>query len=499
MTAALVTSLVEELNRASVVYCHWKSNYALAQGSSVDTDLDLLVDRGSLPKTLGILLDLGFKQAVVKEGAHTPGVSHHYGFDPETGRLIHVHLFSRVLTGESFVKSHLLPFESMLLENTEHIGQIRVASKSAELVLFVVRTFIKYGSLPDLLVLSRHGTAIKAELGWLLDGSDMAESLSLLHTYCPVIDEALFLKCIDMLNEPTSLRKKIGAARQVRRRLRVYARYAGLRRVLAYARWLWGRVKRRLGAKKKDKILYSGGAVIAIVGPDATGKSTLVAECAQWLGKAFAVQTVHAGKPPSTWLTLPINLVLRLARDSSLRQRPGRPAVGAPAGNPHPPQPKGRGVMALVVAVRAVALAWDRRKLLEKARRSVADGEILVCDRYPSDFVGAMDSPRLQQRLNEGGLMARVYNWLAHRERQLYQQIAPPDIALRLNVSIETAQKRNRERIKDRKGGDAQVEARHRQNPEWNKTGTNRIYDIDTEQSLIETVLSAKKAIWASL
>jgi thymidylate kinase len=499
LTVALVTSLVEELNRANVVCCHWKSNYALARDFSVDTDLDLLVDRGSLPKALGILFDLGFKPAVVKEGSRTPGVSHHYGFDAETGELIHVHLFSRVLTGESFVKSHLLPFESMLLENTEYIGQIRVASKSAELVLFVVRTFIKYGSLPDLLVLSRHGTAVRAELDWLLDGSDMAESLSLLHTYCPVIDEALFLKCIDVLNEPTSLRKRIGVARQVRRRLRVYARYTGLKRVRAYAGWLWGRWKRRLGAKQKDKILYSGGAVVAIVGPDATGKSTLVAECAQWLSKAFAVQTVHAGKPPSTWLTLPINLVLRVTRDSSLRLQSRPPAVGAPAGNPHPPQPKGRGVMSLVVAVRAVALAWDRRKLLEKARRSVADGEILICDRYPSDFVGAMDSPRLQERPNEGGLVAHAYNSLARRERQLYQQIAPPDIALRLNVSVETAQKRNRERIKDRKGGDAHVEARHRQNPQWQKSGTNRIYDIDTEQSLNETVLSAKKALWASL
>jgi hypothetical protein len=92
-----------------------------------------------------------------------------------------------------------------------------------------------------------------------------------------------------------------------------------------------------------------------------------------------------------------------------------------------------------------------------------------------------------------------IYSWLARLEQWMYRQIPPPDIALRLKVSIETAKRRNRERIKAGKESDVYVEHRHRQSPDWYKSGTKCTYDIDTEQPLIETVLHVKKVIWESL
>jgi hypothetical protein len=157
-------------------------------------DLDFLIDRESFQPVISILSRLGFKSTMVKWGANTPGISHFYGYDPITDRFAHVHLFSRVLTGESFMKSHLLPFESMLLQNTRFDGQMRVTSKSAELVLFTVRTYIKYGSLLDLAYLYKKTEKIKSELNWLKDGSDFNTSLHLLNKYCPVIDEQLFVE-----------------------------------------------------------------------------------------------------------------------------------------------------------------------------------------------------------------------------------------------------------------------------------------------------------------
>jgi thymidylate kinase len=110
-----------------------------------------------------------------------------------------------------------------------------------------------------------------------------------------------------------------------------------------------------------------------------------------------------------------------------------------------------------------------------------------------------MDSSRLEVNPTEKGLKVAVYNWLARLEGRLYEQIPPPDIVLRLKISIETAKKRNRERIKPNKEADAYVESRHRQNRDWYVFGTKCIYDIDTEQSLTETIRSAKEAVWKSL
>ena len=65
---------------------------------------------------------------------------------------------------------------------------------------------------------------------------------------------------------------------------------------------------------KSPKRFATGGVVIAFVGPEATGKSTLVQATANWLGTAFDVRSAHLGKPPPTWLTLLPNSTLPLLR-----------------------------------------------------------------------------------------------------------------------------------------------------------------------------------------
>lgn len=498
-TATLVDRLVDAFNREEVVYSHWKSNIDLAQATAGETDLDLLVDRKSLSHALTILSDLGFKPAVARSGVNPPSIRHYYGFDPDTTQLIHVHLFSRVLTGESYVKSHLFPFEAMLLENVYYSNHIRVTSKPAELVLFTLRTFVKYGSLLDLLALRRKSDSINREVCWLLNGSDLAEALSLLRRYCPVIDERLFIECVGVLKKDGPLSKRIMLAQQVRRRLKVYAKYTFFGRPLAYGQVLWAEVRRRWGTKQKNKVPQAGGAVVAFVGPEATGKSTLVAESRDWLGSVFAVRTVHAGKPPSTWLTWPLNVGLPLLRELVPQLRTSRLERHVAPKKPHQAPREIKGATSLMYALRAVSLAWDRRHLLVRVRRAAANGEIVICDRYPSDTIGTMDSPRLREQPNERGIVAGVFNWLARLERQLYRQIPPPDLVLRLNVSIKTAQQRNRDRIKPGKEPDAYVESRHRHSREWQRSGTKYIHDIDTEQSLKDTILCVKKAIWETL
>jgi thymidylate kinase len=496
-TATLVDSLIDTFNREEIVYCHWKSNIELAQATAGKMDLDLLVDRKSLPQALTILARLGFKTAVARWGANSPSICHYYGLDPDTKQLIHVHLFSRVLTGESYVKSHVFPFEAMLLENVYYSDRIRVTSKSAELVLSTLRTFVKYGSLLDLVSLRKQSKRLQAEVHWLQDGSDLSEALSLLRRYCPVIDERLFVKCVDTLNSNSPLIKRMLLAQEVRRRLKVYAKHTFFKRLLAYGQVLWAEVRRRLGTKQKNKVLQAGGAVIAFVGADATGKSTLVAETGRWLGDVFTISVVHTGKPPSSWLTLPVNILLRLARNQGAPSRTDLSKTRTHAGDTGHSQHTSRGLSSLLYAFRSAALAWDRRRLAVKVRRCAANGEIVVCDRYPSRVVGAMDSPRLQENPLRKGLLTAIYNRLARLEARLYQQIPPPDVVLRLRVSLETAKRRNRER--NGQDGDVYLEARHRQSQEWHMPGTRYVYDIDTEQTLEATIGHVKEAIWESL
>jgi thymidylate kinase len=108
-----------------------------------------------------------------------------------------------------------------------------------------------------------------------------------------------------------------------------------------------------------------------------------------------------------------------------------------------------------------------------------------------------MDSPRLVAESLQTGAVAAIYNRLARLEKKLYQQIPPPDIVLRLRVSLKTAQKRNRER--NGQDGEAYLEARHRQGQAWQVPEARYVYEVDTEQPLPETIQWVKQAIWESL
>jgi thymidylate kinase len=499
MASGLLGRLVEALNCEQVVYCHWKGNFSLPEVLSGEKDFELLVDRQSLAQTTAILLRLGYKPAAVKWESETPGVSHYYGYDPQRDQFVHVHLCDDVVTGESFINSHWLPFEAMLFANTSDMGGLRMPSRSAELVVFTLRTFIRYGSPLDLMYLIRESGRIQEQFRWLQDGTDPNEVLGLVGEFCPVVDQQLFSRCLEALRAPTSIHRKILVGRQVRGRLQVYARFSSLGRLLAYAQLLWGQGLRRLSANRRNKTLRAGGAIIALVGPEATGKSTLAEECRRWLGGVFAVKVIHAGKPPSTWLTAPMNkalpLIRRLLPGLRTSRLEGHVSTNRPTGSPS----ASGGLPALIYALRAVSVAWDRRQLLVKARRSAAHGDIIICDRYPSETIGTMDSPRLRECSAQTGIGPAIHNWLARLEHRLYEQIPPPDIVLQLNVSLETAKQRNRERIKADKESDAYVESRHRQHQDWHKAGTRHSYDIDTGQPLAETILSVKRAIWESL
>ncbi len=494
LSTELATQLLARLD-ASVAYTHWKSNYSLVEGGAEDGDLDLLVDPSDLARTLAVLAELGFREAMVGSGPRTPSVWHYYGCDPSTGAIVHVHLFSRVITGESFVKSHRLPLASMLLENTELHGPVRIPTKAAELVLFMQRTFIKYGSLLDVARLTKDREALRAEFRWLESQCSVQDALALLERHCPRMGEALFLECLSALHNDASLLRRVLLAWRVRDRLRVYAVRSRLGRLGAYAGFLSAWAWRRLTGRGKGKVWHSGGAVIAFVGPDATGKSTLVGETARWLKSACAVEVAHLGKPGSSWWTLPINIVLRAARVFRGGKGRWKPDSG--------PSSRGErtariGWASLIYAVRAVVLGFERRRAVRKVWVAATGGGLVVCDRYPTSVVDAMDGPRLRPDVEVRDTRSKLYAWLARLEHGLYRDLPQPDVLIRLTVSLETAQRRNRDRTKADKHTEEELEGRHQSLGSWS-TRSDRCRDVSTEGSLEETLSRLRPVLWELL
>lgn len=488
-TLSRIQTLFDELNSNNLRYCHWKSNIALGKSVSGQTDIDLLIHRKDADFFRTILNRLSFSPARGKNVANFPSVEHYYALDDESGILVHVHAYFQVITGESLTKNYHLPVEDMLLENTRSEGNIRLPTKSAELVIFVIRMMLKHTSIVELLMLSRYWNEVKQEIKWLMDDDPIDETMGLVEEWMPSIDLDLFSQCIQAISSSSSLYRRITLGLRMRSQLRPYARHSFLRNMWAGIRKFSTMFFARLSESPRGMIPASGGVIIAFVGPEATGKSTLIKEMRKWLGEHFAVEQIHAGKPPSTLLSFIPNLLVPALRFLLPKYRSTRIEAKYTY---REDEEKTQSVYPLFFALRSALLGYDRRTLLTRAFARAANGHIILSDRYPSASPGATDSPQLA-RVSLPDDKYPIRRRLARFEDQMYKEIAPPDLVISLSVPLEIAIVRNKNRGKEEP--EELLRLRHAQASSLDFEKTS-VVKINTDQPLEETLLEAKKAIW---
>jgi len=484
----LIRRLFDRLDAESVEYCHWKSNAFLEEAFEGTGDLDLLVRREHGDRFEALTSALNFKQMAVPRWLSAPSVFHYLGLDPSSGRLVHLHVYFRLVTGGSLAKSCWIPLEHLVLAGRRRLDGVWVPAKDAELLLFVVRKMLEYSSPTEGPLAHREAQRAITEFEWLLNGGTLAQAEGLLDRWLPQIDRALFRRASVALMASGSLVDRCLSAVIMRWRLRdcMQQRLPWLEAARAgrLIRWV---ILRSLGRPPRATPLR-GGVLIAVVGPEASGKSTLVRELRAWLGEHMSVATVHAGRPPSTFVTLLPDLLLPLLRRALPRHRSHEVETD---------RRMGTGTVSrtrlTLYAVRAVILASSRKRLLTRAQRMIAGGALVITDRFPSATVGTTDGAQLD--LTDVPRTASLRR-LGTLEQRLYRRIRTPDIVFRLRLSAATAIERNVARDKD----EAEAYVRHR-HAHWilPHFPTSRVLDLNTERPLAETVLSAKKAVWECL
>jgi O-antigen/teichoic acid export membrane protein/thymidylate kinase len=529
-----LTLLTRGLAAESVRYCRWKSRIDLSRLLSGEGDLDFLVDCNDAETFLHVAEGLGFKRVV---GCFEPNLVHEmhlYGPDQMTGVLLHLHVnfyllgltISPLPTGGEGLGVRELAWpqqglEELVLRNSssaESTGLLEgmpVVQPGAELIVFVLRAMDQYARLSEFPRLFAGREILQTKLQVLLTADADGSWRALLERWLPGVPLSLFTDCLEALRQRTSWARRFLLARKLQKaqekerekrrsgeaengkRTTLWGISEGPNPLLPFFRspflpfrpWpspfrqAWWRLCHGRGNPKQ---LPTGGVVVAFIGPDASGKSTMVAETTRWLGQVFRVQVAHLGKPPSTWLTWLPNFAGRLLglvapRMRTFHQSPRREGLSS-------------GGQGLLYRLRAVLLAWDRRALAIRLSRKAAHGWIIVCDRYPTEVVGAPDSARLRAPEDEAGL-TWLQAFLARLESRLYREIPHPDVLIRLTAPLGVAIDRNRERVKAGKEGDDFVERRHKDFfvP---KFADAQIIELDTSTSQAESVHALYRLLW---
>ncbi len=483
----LIEKLFRALESDGVSYCHWKSNAFLADAARGEDDLDLLVGQASRQAFLGILQRLGFKEAWMSErAAHIPGILDYYGYDETARKLVHVHAHYKLILGQDLTKNYHLPIEGAYLGSSVQGEWSRIPSPEFEWCVFVVRMMLKHATWNTILGgAGRLPDRERQEMEILWKTASPERIGDVLSRHFPFLDLPLFDECVRALQPGSPFWARARAGSRIQKALR------GCRRLpRPIDVWLqsWRRLvqagRRRLLRYAPGKRMKNGGMLVAVVGGDGSGKTTLIEGIAEWLCPPFVGMKVHMGKPSWSLMTILIRGVLKVGR--ALRFYPFERAPLDPHAKIDPSAFPGFPSL-----IREVCTARDRYLSYVKARKQADQGVFVICDRFPLPGMIRTDGP-LIERMTRAFPDKRFVRLLGRLEGRYYRSILPPDLVVMLKVDPETAVARK----PDENPGSVRVRSKEIWDKEWDGS---TVQVIDAARSKSEVLDRAKAILWARL
>jgi thymidylate kinase len=468
-----------------VSYCHWKSNDAIDLSASGDNDLDLLVDRRHVTAFTEVLAACGFKQGRPQRRRFVPGVLHFYGMDAATGKFVHVDAQAQLVLGDDTTKNVHLPIEKAYLASCTQGPLFPVPSAEFELAVLVLRLALKHGTWDAAVFgLAPLRGAERRELEYLTARADPDDLRRVVVEHLPRIGWTDWSGYHAALLEDRSIAARLAAGRRVvtgaadlmRRRPAADTATRCRRRVE------WGLRHYVLG-QRNTKRLMAGGRLVAIVGGDGAGKSTLVNSLASWLNGPLDARVVHMGKPPRSPANMVVKGSLLVARKAGLVSNwlPNYPT----------PDEHGGRVPGNAWLLWQLVTASDRRRQHRRARSLAGRGYVVICDRFPLDQVRLMDGPRTTWVPTEE--LSPLARRIVAAEQRAYAGFSDPDLLLVLRVDPDTA-------VARKQGVDPADFVRPRSAEvfaaDW---GATDALVLDASRPAADVLAEARAAVWANL
>ncbi|MCF6100415.1 hypothetical protein [Mesorhizobium muleiense] len=489
--AAGVVEALAEFGRQKISYCYWKSATKLESALCGDGDIDILVARTDQNRAQAILLSRDFKFFPSVGDREAPAVFTYLCYDEPSGRLLHIHLHLRLVVGGPLAKNWHLPWEDTVLSRAAPHAYlpVRQVDSACEALLLLTRNCLELGGWDPVSI--RRGAAKRKEFDDArLELASRVECGDLRRLAAGFLSDDVADMVVDSLFSDQSAAWRAPLARAIRRHLSTGgSSYNGpearLRSVGRSIVWVAGRLNKAIvhAPRPWHRRPAGGGIVVAFVGVDGSGKSTLIAALKDWLGIKVDVLPIYFGTGdgrPSLYLR-PLKWLMPLAT-WMLGRKPRVASHGkASAGPPSL-------AYSILLAVWAIAVAADKRVKLTATWRAANRGLVVLADRYPQNE---------SKNFNDGPLLERVPavpEWLRHRELGVYQLAhrLPPDLVLKLMAPSETLAARE-------PAMDITVISRRLDALAGLAFGNAEVVCIDVDRPLDEVIRSVKRAIWQCL
>ena len=478
--------LFEAFGREGVAWCGWKSPRRLAEAFAGRSDLDVLIARADRHNATRILTDCGFKLAPDAPGRDDAAIASFLGFDPLTGALMHVHAHFRLILGPPLFKNWRLPCEAGFLARSQELPDsgFRTLSDADAALLLFVRAQIERSVLDP--VHMRRRAAIEEKYRQDFAGLAPLDEEAVRRSAAEIFDGELAREAARAIVKCDPMAPSAGLRRKVARALSPYRLYGGveapLRRAGRTTTFLFGAFNRRHLRVPRlwGRQAPGGGALVAFIGADGSGKSTATNNVRDWLGAEIDVIKIYfgTGDGSPSLLLAPVKIVAE-AFARVVKTRPKGASHGRISD-----KPPGL-VYSVLFALWAVAVALDKKHKLTLIQRALRRGFVVVTDRYPQKEI---------EGFNEGPMLYRVPRapgWLRRFEDAIYERArkTPPDLVIKLLVGPETVVRREPDMSR------AVIEQRV-ENVKRLRFAAAKIIDIDATAPLAQVTDAIKRAVW---
>lgn len=489
----IVKEWFDSLNNAGVHYVHFKSNEHLGDAVNGKTDFDILFHPDYRCKVEEIYSELNFKRVYSSEMLSYLGVEDWLGFDYKTGSLVHIHHHYHLITGKFFVKEYEIPWRDIALKSAGFFNQefpeIKTVSPEFEILLLLTRITLKQGKKIFI------GRADRLEFDYLLPmlrENELQKYVQLCFSDLNKSDVTILIKSItenDISRKVFNVIRKYFIAHRslmCKKKSRISCTIESYVNKFKYFSLIV--LKKKFG--KWDvfikKIPNNCGKIIAFIGCDGSGKTTVSREISKWLSWKLDVGQVYLGSGEnykSLYKKLrasTVRIIRKIKQSNDQKNAKSSHKVSAV-------EDKIKKTLIVISMENRHKIRIARRvnRILKRINIYRMLGGIIILDRYPQlQFDGIYDGIKVDEQYR---------NYRAKEEKYLRQtNIIQPDMVFKLIIPVEVSL--------ERKPDDNEQTIMRKVNITKKLIfETSKVFEINATQDYKEEILEIKRLVWEYL